>query len=158
MSRSLLALLACLPFVAHAMGRKPAPEPDTAPQKTQEPAMSAPSQTEWSGQHAGYAAPKDLIIADAETWARVWKEGMGRPAPAVDFSRYFAAAVFVGAQPTGGYSATLHPLKTEGDRLVVEYSIAKPGKGAFVIQAFTQPFAIRLYEGDGRKALLRPKR
>lgn len=100
--------------------------------------------SEWIGGQCGVAAPGARVIADAAAWQALWKEAFSAPAPEVDFGRHVAVAVFAGLKPTGGWAPEFLPPEAR-DGLVVPYRVRGPGPGAFVIEAFTQPYAIRLY-------------
>ena len=111
---------------------------------------------EWKGMQCGMAKPKALVVSDQESWEKLWREALRREAPAVDWSAQFAVAVFAGARPTGGYEIELGEPVREGGRTVIRYRIAEPEPGMFVIQAFTQPYHIRLFHGAGGDVELRP--
>ena len=74
---------------------------------------------------------------------------LNRKAPPVDFSKYFAAAVFIGLRQTGGYAVEFLPPESDGKTAKVPYRIKSPGKGGFVTQAFTTAYAIQLYTRPG---------
>ena len=122
-----LAFLAAL-----GMARKP-PERKTMADKT-----------EWSGGQCGMAGPGARVVEDAAAWEALWKEAFSAPAPKVDFAANVAVAVFVGVKPTGGWAPEFLPAETRGC-LVVPYRVKGPSPGGFVIEAFTQPYAIKLY-------------
>lgn len=98
----------------------------------------------WDG---GYSQSpgETVVVRDAEAWTSLWKDKIGQPAPPVDFSGYIAVAVFLGSRSTGGYGVEFLPPAAEGNALVLGYREKKPAAGGFVIQAFTQPYAIQLY-------------
>lgn len=149
-----------------AMGRRP-PEPENAPAPVDpklrskethmnlaDPAARDITPSEWKGQFGGPASSAAALIETAEQWERLWREDMGREAPPVDFGRYFAAAVFLGSRNTGGYDVVFLEPQISPDSVRVFYRVRGPGKGQFVIQAFTQPYAIKLYRKTGLKAAL----
>ena len=86
-----------------------------------------------------------LKVESAKEWETLWKDAFNREAPSVDFSKHFAAAVFLGLRQTGGYSVEFLEPAARADTAVIRYRTRAPGPGAFVIQAFTTPYAIRLY-------------
>ncbi|MFA6315900.1 MAG: protease complex subunit PrcB family protein [Elusimicrobiota bacterium] len=100
---------------------------------------------EWKGQHCGQARPSSRVVRTAEEWQALWAE-IGRPAPA-DLGERFAAAVFLGSRPTGGFGVRFHDPIQEGGRVKVRFETLVP-KG-FVTQAFTEPYAVRLYPKTG---------
>ncbi|MBI4386237.1 MAG: protease complex subunit PrcB family protein [Elusimicrobia bacterium] len=100
---------------------------------------------EWRGSSCAYSEPVARVVADASEWRRLWNDAFSAPAPEVDFSKYFAAAVFLGLRATGGYSVEFLPPAVERDAVVVRHRTRSPSPGSFVIQALTQPYAIRLY-------------
>ena len=110
------------------------------------------SPREWSGAFCGMPEPSVHVVAGRKEWEQLWTAAFNsQPVPPVDFDRYFAIAVFLGSQPTGGYGVQfLEPL-ADAEKALIRYKVRKPGKGQFVIQAFTQPYAVKLYRRTGLK-------
>ncbi|MFH1726124.1 MAG: protease complex subunit PrcB family protein [Elusimicrobiota bacterium] len=107
----------------------------------------------WNGHDCGVTEPAARVVEDAREWSSLWKEAFSAEAPPVDFEKHFAVAVFLGLRNTGGYSAEfLAPVADEG-AVRIPYRERAPAASSFVIQAFTQPYAIQLY----RKTSLRVK-
>ena len=102
---------------------------------------------EWKGQSCAESDAKSVLVTDAAQWKSLWREAFGdsKPTPEVDFSTNVAVAVFVGTKRTGGYSVQFFEPSQVGSSTVIGYSVKSPGSGMFVIQAFTTPYAIRLY-------------
>lgn len=103
------------------------------------------SPAEWRGSQCAMTEPGARVIADAAAWQALWAAAFGAPAPAVDFSKHLAVAVFAGLKPTGGWSPEFFLPEAARGGVVVPYRVKGPGPGGFVIQAFTQPYAVRLY-------------
>ncbi len=146
-------LAAVLSTLALAMGRKTPKTPTGggAMEATKNAAADV-TPNEWKGSHSAETAPSARILESGAEWDRLWRDAIGQKAPAVNFSKYFAAAVFLGAQPTGGWGVEfLEPL-SNGQELVLRYRVQKP-KG-MVTQAFTQPYSIKLYKKSGLKVSL----
>jgi len=122
---------------AWGMGKAPPPAQEAAP-------MAAHVQ-EWKGQFCGVAGEKAVLVTDAAGWAALWKEAFGREAPDADFAAHVAVAAFAGSKNTGGYVVEFQDPETSGGGHVLRWRVKSPGKGGFVIQAFTQPYAVRLY-------------
>lgn len=96
---------------------------------------------QWKGQFCGVSAPETRTAKTPEQWEALWKD-IGRPAPAVDLSGKMAVAVFLGERPTGGFRVQFLEPKTSKERVTLGYRVLPP-KG-MAIQAFTQPYAVRL--------------
>lgn len=107
---------------------------------------------EWRGAFCGEAKPSARIIESGSEWDRLWQDSVKQPAPEVDFSKYVAAVVFLGSQPTGGYTIEFLGPLSDGVELVLRYRPRAPT--GMVIQAFTQPYAIKLYRKTGLKVSL----
>ncbi|MFA6029861.1 MAG: protease complex subunit PrcB family protein [Elusimicrobiota bacterium] len=166
MKRLILSALALsLAGGAFAMGRTP-PREGAAPTKKDEPAKKeAPmekstditataSPSVWKGPHSGINDLTAFVIEDPSNWEKVWKDYMKREVPKVDFTKHFAACVFLGLRPTGGFGVDfLSPLMDAGT-VTIRYRIHAPGGGSFVTQAFTTPFAVQLYKKTGRAVKL----
>ena len=101
--------------------------------------------SEWKGLFCSENKPSVKKISLRQEWDALWRSSLNPPAPAVDFGEYFAAAVFLGAQTTGGYGVEFLDPMSDDASVRVRYKIRKPAPGAFVIQSFTQPYAIKLY-------------
>lgn len=97
------------------------------------------------GQRSGIRTFHVEAVQDESAWKALWaRHSPDQPAPAVDFSREQVAAVFLGAQQTGGYSVGIElmndPLETS--RLVVFYQAVPPSRRGIVATAIAYPFAI----------------
>lgn len=98
----------------------------------------------WKGGQSN--SPGETVwVETEEQWKGLWREKLGQEAPAVDFSKYAALAIFLGSRNTGGYGVEFLPPAREGASLVLGWREKKPAPGGFVIQAFTQPYAVQLY-------------
>jgi len=105
--------------------------------------------SEWVGGNCGVSAARAELIRDSQSWEALWKEAFGAQAPSVDFSKHMALAVFAGSVSTGGYGVDFLPPQKNGGDVVLSYRIRPPSASGFVIQAFTQPYAIKLYRAVG---------
>ncbi|MFC1678961.1 protease complex subunit PrcB family protein [Elusimicrobiota bacterium] len=99
----------------------------------------------WSGGNCGVGKPESRVIEDGKSWAALWREEFATDAPDVDFSEHFAVAVFLGLRNTGGYSVEFLPPVAGDGEVRIGYRVSSPSPSGFVIQAFTQPYAIQLY-------------
>ncbi|OGS04168.1 MAG: hypothetical protein A3G41_07350 [Elusimicrobia bacterium RIFCSPLOWO2_12_FULL_59_9] len=116
-----------------------------------EEASAAP----WHGDFCGVGSPLEKLITDEPQWEKLWSQAFRQKAPRVDFSRRFAAAVFLGGQTTGGYSVEFEPPSEEDGKLVVSFRVQAPSPGLYVIQALTQPYVVQVFEKTGLPVLLR---
>ncbi len=114
--------------------------PDAAALKAATPAPSS-----WRGGQCGMSKPAVRMISSDADWSALWREAFRKEAPRVDFGKYFAVAVFLGARPTGGFSIKFPSPLRVGGQIVIPYRVSAPGKSSFVIQAFTSPYGIQLY-------------
>lgn len=133
---------------------KAAPAPASAPAAAPAPQGFVPGPTEikmeWKGSSSGISSPYSEVVADPAAWQALWKKAFGKDAPETDFNGRYAVAVFLGAKPTGGYSVDFFAPISKDGKTQVPYRVNRPGKGSFVTQAFTSPWAIRLFEGDAK--------
>ncbi|HAH05156.1 MAG TPA: hypothetical protein DCM05_01320 [Elusimicrobia bacterium] len=154
MKRTASAVLAVLlsaagaPAPAHALGKFP-PKKEAAVNGSAKIAVADVSPNFWKGPHSASNAPAAFTAETAEDWSKLWTQYLNRKAPPVDFSKYFAAAVFIGLRQTGGYAVEFLPPESDGKTAKVPYRIKSPGKGGFVTQAFTTAYAIQLYTRPG---------
>lgn len=92
---------------------------------------------EWKGAFCAIDAPTQIVVKTDEEWQALWKK-LDKPAPAADFKKFFAVAVFLGTEPTGGYGVSW-----QAKGAAVSYKIKKPE--GMAIQALTQPYAVKLF-------------
>jgi len=118
------------------------------------PALMAqtPEETpEWRG----VFCPQKTYLAQAVTekgaWERLWQTSMGEKAPALDFSKYVAAAIFLGEKPTGGYWIEFGAPRVTGGKMVISFKVHSPQPGQFVAQMLTQPFYLKAFPRMGAK-------
>ncbi|MCC6552377.1 MAG: protease complex subunit PrcB family protein [Polyangiaceae bacterium] len=103
------------------------------------------------GERSDRTAAAQLVIDDAATWQRVWREHTanqipGPPAPAVDFGRERVVAVFAGEKPSSGHAVDIVSVATRqaGERAPVEVVVTvrsiEPPPGAAVLDVITSPY------------------
>ena len=144
---SALALSAVEGF---ALGRTPPePQPVAVSTPTIKVKLKGGNVTEsvvdWKGQFSGISARYVSVIKDADEWKKLWMETFRKDAPSVDFEKHVAGCVFVGSKNTGGYGVEfLEPADKDGV-MVIRWREKTPAPGGMVIQAFTQPWAIKLF-------------
>lgn len=144
------ALAAALAAAAHGMGRRPPADGERTRREDGTMDVSVMtvkdvSPASWQGASCGVSKAASLKVESAEEWEKLWKEAFNREAPSVDFKKRFAVAVFLGLRQTGGYSVEFLEPQARADAAVIRYRTRGPGPSSFVIQAFTTPYAIRLY-------------
>lgn len=137
---------------ALGMGRVPPTKKEKKPMEDgADIVTTGVSPSTWSGGNCGVGKPEARLIEDAKSWAALWKEELATAAPEVDFTKHFAVAVFVGLRNTGGYGVEFLPPAVSGGEVVIGYRVSSPAPTGFVIQAFTQPYAIQLYRKTALK-------
>lgn len=107
------------------------------------------SPSSWKGAHSSVNQAAGFTVETDADWGKLWKDYLNQDAPPLDFTQYFAAAVFAGLRPTGGWGVEFLPPVSDGKTAVIFYRIKGPGKSSFVTQAFTTPYAIQLYRKTG---------
>lgn len=138
---SLFAVLFC----AAALGMARVPPQGGTMSDSVDLKASGPAQSSWQGGQCGMSKPAVRTISSDADWSALWREAFRQEAPKVDFGKYFAVAVFLGARPTGGFSVEFPPPLRDEGVIVIPYRVLAPGKSSFVIQAFTSPYGIQLY-------------
>jgi len=104
-----------------------------------------------SGNNSGYDERTLLLVETREEWETVWATANSRvlpapPLPRIDFQTHFAAAVFMGQKPTGGYSVHVDSIIDEGNRVVIFLRDEFPPEDAMLTQALTQPWQVVVFE------------
>jgi hypothetical protein len=116
-------------------------------------AKKAEKPMEWKGQYGGPIDPGTEVAADENQWMRLWLQ-VGQDAPALDFKKYFAVAVFAGERPTGGYTVEFLDPVMKGHDVTVRYRVNPPT--GFSTQAIAQPWRIRAFPRVSGKVFVLP--
>ena len=103
------------------------------------------------GPMSAVSESKQTVARSAAEWNTLWKaHAATQPVPDVDFTANMVAAIFLGCQPTGGFSVEMTGTRRDGDALVIEYVERRPGRRDIVSQVLTSPFHIvKLPRHDG---------
>ncbi|MBI4422411.1 MAG: protease complex subunit PrcB family protein [Elusimicrobia bacterium] len=138
------SLLAALPV--WAMGRRvPKDAKEGRMERVHDAEASDVTPNEWRGAFCAQAQPSARIVESPAEWSDLWRAALNQPAPVVDFSRHFALAVFLGSKPTGGFGVEFLDPISDGRELLLRYRVREPAPDGMVTQAFTQPYAVKLY-------------
>jgi hypothetical protein len=96
------------------------------------------------GYYCGCSEPASHVINDEENWEKIW--GLlfwgEKPAPEIDFSAHTVIAAFMGQFPTGGYTIEIKEIAEENDKIIVKVEKSYPAPGAYVTEAFSQPYHV----------------
>ena len=161
--RAWISFLAALGLASLACGmarrpRTPAPAKEGKMTDVSDLTVTDVSPSRWSGAYCSSEEPGAVLVKDAQAWAGLWKKDFDKEAPPVDFSKYFAVAVFAGLRNTGGFSVELLAPSASDSEVAIGYRIKSPAPGAFVTMAFTQPFAVQLYRKTALPVKLEERR
>lgn len=104
---------------------------------------------EWRGVFCPQKTYLAQAVTDKGAWDRLWRAAMGESAPALDFSKYVAAAVFLGEKKTGGYWIEFGEPRLTGPKMVIPFKVHDPQPGQFVAQMLTQPFYLKTFKKMG---------
>lgn len=88
--------------------------------------------------------PRYIVSQDADSFRQLWREHAGsiESMPSVDFHQEMVIAVFMGEQPSGGYSIQIENVEEvdeQGHHLQVNYRLQRPDPSQMVIQMLTSP-------------------
>ncbi|MHC4922608.1 MAG: protease complex subunit PrcB family protein [Planctomycetota bacterium] len=131
---------------------RPGPTPGPPPPPTPGP---APGPITWSvvqnGPYSGIVTKQNVLIRSYADWAKYFPPpppGVGAPVvlPNIDFTKETGVAIFMGAYPTGGHSASVTSVTRSDMSLVVNYNESH-AQGCPVIQATTTPHVIIKVKG-----------
>jgi hypothetical protein len=84
--------------------------------------------------------PREAIARSTDEWRMLWNAHSSEAAPAIDFSRFVVAGVFLGTRPTSGYTAEIVRVNNQGGVTTIEYREQRPGAGEITLQVLTMPF------------------
>lgn len=134
-----------------------APAPATPPpQPATNPTQAAPAppgtqtlnfSTLQKGAYSGLTDRKVVLITDEPAWRSNWQQVSARmvplpDAPVLDFAGQSVVVASLGEKNTGGYSVEVTGVELVNGKLKVTVHESKPGPGAMVTQALTQPYHI----------------
>jgi hypothetical protein len=104
-----------------------------------------------SGTHSAITQPREWVIRDSARWRQLWRmTGHHASPPPVDFDSQMVIALFMGEQPSGGYSIGIARITDTPQGLQVEVRLQRPAPDSMVSMALTQPWVIvRLPRHDG---------
>jgi hypothetical protein len=114
-------------------------------------AIAVPEAAKVRDTQSSWPAAKTLLITDAEEFQKMWREiyraRFPRPdIPDVDFSKEMIIAVFMGQQPTSGYSVEIVEVTEYADKIEVQIVKHRPAPDDVVTEATTSPFCLARVE------------
>lgn len=117
-------------------------------------AMQTPAvETIASDTMSGIDTPRQAVARNDQQWGALWQQhaGLGKPAPAVDFSKRTVVAVFLGSRPSAGYRVEVSGTRQEGKTLVVTWREIPPARDSLLAQVLTSPahlVSISKFDGE----------
>jgi hypothetical protein len=95
-------------------------------------------------------------ISTQEDWKKLWENVKGKEdaLPQIDFAKKSVVALFMGDQPTGGYSLEVSKV-TESDRFIVYVTVKSPGLGCMTTQSLTSPYTLITFDGNNKPVIYR---
>lgn len=96
--------------------------------------------------------PRQAVARTPQEWKALWQAHAGdRPAPKVDLSKQFVAAVFLGSRSTAGYRVEITAIKVAGRTMTIEWREGRPAADSILAQVITSPahlVAIPKFDGE----------
>jgi hypothetical protein len=122
--------------------------------------VPVPFTTLSQSEQSGIEEARQVVVRTPEQWQALWKEhALGRPMPAVDFTKSMVIGVFLGSRSTGGYRATITAIESEGASVAVTYREERPGARDILAQVITFPHhLVRLERVPGEVTFSRAAR
>lgn len=109
------------------------------------------SAQEWAGEYSGITIPREVVVRDAKSWAKLWAEHqspMGTPAPTpeINFNNYRVVGIFLGDRGSSGYSVRILGMHKENNEWIITYQETKPNTsgGIGFLTVMTQPYHIKV--------------
>jgi hypothetical protein len=87
-----------------------------------------------SDQMSGIGREQQAVARTEAEFQALWaKHAVGRPAPAVDFSKHMVIGVFLGSRPSAGFQVQITSVRRDGNVLVVEWAERRPTAPSHII-------------------------
>ena len=112
-------------------------------------------------QASGSESPRFFVANSQAELEDIWGQAYGNlltppELPKVDFSTESVAGMFLGQQPTGGYSVSVQDVTLEDGEVYVQVEVSEPAPGAITTQALTNPWVmVRVNQSDLSNAWFR---
>ncbi|MBI2069307.1 MAG: protease complex subunit PrcB family protein [Elusimicrobia bacterium] len=101
---------------------------------------------EWKESFGGLPEGGHHVIRDSETWKNYWTRIRQDALPVVDFEKKMVLASFLGTKNTGGWGVEIVRVERKKKKALVRFKEIKPSGDAFVIQAVTSPYHIKVVD------------
>ncbi len=120
---------------------------DTAASETQGETGLTWEELAKGSQASGGESPRFFVATSQAELENVWGLAYGNlltppDLPEVDFSRESVAGMFLGQQPTGGYSVSVQDVTLEDGEVYLQVNVTEPAQGAITTQALTNPWVM----------------
>lgn len=104
------------------------------------------------GTYCDVTLPRDQVVRTKADLEKVWKKLnlSDQKLPDVNFENQTILAIFMGEQPTGGYSIRIDRISSTVDGLIVAVRRTEPPKGTPVTLSLTRPYIIVSVPRDDR--------
>lgn len=106
--------------------------------------------SQMDGQNCSVRTEAEAVAKTQAEFEKIWKAVTDGHWPKPETPELpadkMAVAIFMGSRSSGGYAIKITDVKTEGGKLVVEYSKASPEPGMMSTNVMTEPFSIRLVD------------
>lgn len=80
-------------------------------------------------------------------WAAMYSDHPDRPQkPQINFSKHWLIASFLGTVNSAGHSLSLHQVKKQDAKMIIELAHHKPAPGCLTAQVIESPFVLALME------------
>lgn len=113
------------------------------------------SELEWAGAQSPRTEFSVVVARSELAWNRLWAELSQSPPVAFDGDNQIAIAVFLGLRRTGGFAVNFGAIEDGPVFYTVNVTEKKPAPEAFVTQALTTPYIIRIVPYSDRPVMFR---
>ena len=115
-----------------------------------------------SGSHSNMKDQQYMDIHNQADFDAMWQKAFvnqsGAPAkPVVDFSKDMVLAVFIGDQPTGGYTIRLNNTDASGDNVDVTVLVTQPGQNCRHPESSSDAFLIAAIPASTKSVNFNPQ-
>lgn len=115
----------------------------------------ASTSQEWQGDSSGILDPREIVIKDAASWTKLWKEHQSyrespTSVPKINFKKFMVVGIFLGERGSSGFGVQLTEPKEIDNEIVIPYIETVPASGMMQLTVMSQPHHLKIIPRTNR--------